>query len=72
MSVVCVDFLRPCTAFVVLRCVPEWTVTITHQEEHAIGKGVGLKGIHDDPELLPGLHGSQINESVESPLGFLG
>jgi len=35
MSVVGVDFLGPCAAFIIFGCVPEWTITIAHQEEHA-------------------------------------
>ena len=51
--------------------LPQRRRWITHQEEHAIGKGVRLECIHDDPELLPGLHGAQANESVKRPLRFL-
>ena len=35
MCVVGVDFLGPCAAFIIFGCVPEWTISIAHQEEHA-------------------------------------
>ena len=35
MRVMSVYFLGPCAAFIVFRCVPEWTISIAHQEEHA-------------------------------------
>ena len=62
---------RVATTANVMMALPQWRRRITHQEEHAIGKGVRLERIHDRPELLPGLHGTQINESVKRPFCFL-
>ena len=55
-----------------MMALPQRRRRITHQEEHAVGKGVRLECFHHGPELLPCLHGTQINESVKRPLGFLG
>lgn len=67
-------FLAPkgiATAANVMMALPQWRRWVTHQEEHTIGKGVRLERIHDRPELLPSLHGSQANESIKRPFGFL-
>ena len=67
-------FLAPkriTTAANVMMALPQRRGRITHQEEHTIGKGVRLEGIHDNPELLPGFHGAQADEGVKRPLGFL-
>ena len=63
---------RVATTADVMMALPQRRGRVTHQEEHAVGKGVGLEGIHNDPELLPGLHGAQTDEGVERPLGFFG
>lgn len=62
---------RIATATNMMMALPKWRRRITHQEEHAIGKGVRFESIHDGPELLPGFHGAQADESIERPFGFL-
>ena len=62
---------RVTTAANVMMALPQRRGRITHQEEHAIGKGVGLERIHDRPELLPGFHGAQADKGVERPFCLL-